>query len=320
MDADPTTSRTTVEITAECTNSCRICGRAGLEPASGSFDARLASARERTDQVTLTGGEPTLAPGLVDAVRLARSAGFSRIGIQSNGARLDDSLAAELADAGLTDLHLTVHAARPAAHDYITRTPGSHELVCRAMLSARRHELVVAVTSVVTRSTFRELSELPAWLAGRKVAAWCIALPRVAGSLAGAFDALAPRLALSMPYLLHAIAQADGRALPAFIAGAPGCLLGPFATRALATDRLAYGEPCGRCSAEAVCPGVDAAYLARFEADELRPRDAWQRRPNELAGLFVGTGPLRLPTPGQSRAIGEAGRQPSSKVRLGVLD
>lgn len=314
------TPRQTLEITSECSNDCRICGRSGLDAPTSSFAERLASARALGRHLTLTGGEPTLEAGLVDAVRDARGAGFTRLGVQSNGARFDDELAGELADAGLTDVHFTVHAARAEGHDFLTRTEGSHELVNQAIGAARRRDLVVAVTTVVTRSTFRDLAELAPWLARRSVAAWCIAIPRAAGALVGRFEAIAPRLALAVPYALHAMAQAKSRELPTFISGAPACLLGPFASQLLAGEDLAFGEACGSCEGRDGCHGLDPTYLARFEADELRPRAAWERATHPLRELFIGHGPLRLPTAGAGHAAGAGARLPLAKRQLDVVD
>jgi hypothetical protein len=73
-------------------------------------------------------------------------------------------------------------------------------------------------------------------------------------------------------------------------------VLGPHARLALEGDRpRTHAEPCEECSARSRCVGVDAAYLARFTAEELRAIDTpptTSPLPPRLARMFVGPGTL----------------------------
>jgi hypothetical protein len=145
------------------------------------------------------------------------------------------------------------------------------------------------------------------------VAAWLLAVPRTAGGAADAFDRVVPRLGLAMPFALHALHTARTLALPAFVQGAPSCLLGPFAARALPDAPRAYHEVCDGCRARTACSGVDPRYLARFGGDELTPREASAFDPVEAAllRLFVGVGELA-----PLRSI--AAPAPPAEVRRGL--
>ena len=267
-----------------------FCGQVGVASEEElEYAAALRGAAVR--EVTFVGGEPLLDPRLEDAIAEARSLGFEAIGVQTNGRGLDLE---RLAALGVTDVHLSVHAATAAAHDYHTQVEGSFAAIEEAL--RERAGVTVVVTSVVTRSSFRELAALPRWLVDRGVAAWTIAMPHVAGRAATSFDRVLPRLGLAMPYVLHAASRAMAFGLPTAIAGAPLCVLGPHATLAMRDDvPRAYAEVCDACSARSRCVGVDAAYLARFTAEELRaieaPRDD-VAMPAALARMFVGAGTL----------------------------
>ena len=104
-------------------------------------------------------------------LNMARDLGFSRVGVQSNGACLD---VAALADAGLTVVHLSLYGARAGAHDWVTRRQGSFDLVLRALGAARRAEVTAVVATVVTRSTFRGLAASPP-LPPRSTKSWHLA-------------------------------------------------------------------------------------------------------------------------------------------------
>lgn len=235
----------------------------------GDPTARLRALRPSADEVTLAGPWPEGA--LPGAVRAARAEGFGRVGVALDGRGGAGAEAlGELARAGLTDLHAAVYGAEGAVHDYHAGE-GSLDAVGRCLARARSLGVTAVVTTPLTRSNARSLGALPPWLAARGVAAWAVAVPRTPGARGVAFDRVYPRLAMALPYALHAVEGARKAALPAWVRGAPWCLLGPYASRALPEEPRAYGPMCAACPARGRCPGVDAAYLERFRGDELSP-------------------------------------------------
>lgn len=301
--------RATLSLGLTCSNACVFCAQDGAIvsvsaaaialPSADDVLARLAVLRDGgAGAITFTGGEPTLAPdALRAAVLAARDLGFSAIGVQTNGRGLAP-LAASLAAAGLTDVHLSLHGSNAGSHDYHTGREGSFDVLWAAAGAARAASLRVVVTTVLTRSSFRVLSEIPPLLQARGVAAWHIAVPLARGRAADAFDRVYPRLALALPFAIHALELARRLGVPAFTSGAPLCLLGPFAVRSITTPEQpgtrAFHARCEGCAARAACPGVDPTYLARFDGDELRARDDLPASADAepLAALFVGAGAL----------------------------
>lgn len=264
-----------VRVGLVCSNSCIFCGVDGLDGLATSPEIALEALRAQTTSVTFVGGEPTLEPSALEAlVDKAKALGFVRIGLQTNGAGLTSLLASRLASAGLTDVELSLLAADAAVHDYHTAQPGSFERAVSALRAARGAGLAVRVTTLLTRSSYRTLAALPQLLLVHGIEAWCIAVPHVAGRVGQTFDRVQPRLALAMPFALHAADAARKLGIPAFVAGAPLCLLGPFAVHAIRVAGGAFADECGTCTARARCDGVDPAYLARFAGDELDPRRA----------------------------------------------
>jgi len=191
-------------------------------------------------------------------------------------------------------VHLSIHGPEARVHDWHTGAPGSFDASLHTLAASRASGLRVVVVTVLTRSSFRVLAPMPRLLASRGVAAWCIDVPRWRGRAQTDSDKVVPRLALALPFALHAIDAAEALGLPAFVRGAPSCLLGPFASRALADESRAFAEVCATCPSRATCAGVDQPYLARFGAGELAPcapvaRDAGRAA---LASLFVGPGEM----------------------------
>lgn len=167
-------ARATVRLGLACDNRCVFCAQDGLR-ADDVVD--LDAARATSDELTFTGGEPLLDPRLAEHVAAARARGFRRVGVQTNGRRLA-ARAAELARAGLTDVHLSMHGADAAVHDYHVGVDGAFAEATAGLAAARAAGLVVVATTVLTRSNFRVLAPLPRWLAARGVAAWAIEIGR----------------------------------------------------------------------------------------------------------------------------------------------
>lgn len=269
-----------------------------------------------------------------ELVAAARALGLRRVAWLASDEQLraPDRLAALIA-VGLTDLHLWAHAAGPAAHDFHAGA-GSFAVVSAALAQARAAAVEVAVSTLLTRSNARVLAAMPGWLRALGVRAWRIAVPALGGERAadpavrmdggagvGPYDGLRPRLSVAVPHALQALTQAARLGLPAWIEGAPDCLLGPFTAAALQGPPRAYAARCVGCPARAGCPGVDADYLERFAGDELSPA---QLRPAgaHVAGaswvhrLVMGTGRLVHVAEDRSNRAGPKGQ---AARRLPVL-
>jgi hypothetical protein len=137
------------------------------------------------------------------------------------------------------------------------------------------------------------LAELPAWLAHHGVKAWTIAVPHLAGRAATQHDRVAPRLALALPFALHALDAATKRGIEVAIEGAPACLLGPWIDASRICVLRSFADVCEGCGARGRCAGVDPLYLERFGADELRAREGSRGSVSMSHGharMFVGVG------------------------------
>jgi MoaA/NifB/PqqE/SkfB family radical SAM enzyme len=310
--------RATLSLLTDCNNRCVFCAPDGLPTIAPRAIADLLRALDelalKHDAITFTGGEPTLHPDLPAVIAAARARGFARIGLQTHGRRLSESGYADaLRDAGLTDVHLSLHGLGSAIHDHHTGVEGSFLESSAGLHAARRAGITTVVTTVLTRSNARSLPALAPWIAAQNIAAWTVAVPRTAGRLTASFDRVSPRLGMAMPYALHALATAQRKGVAVFLRGAPLCVLGPFAGRSLPDEVQAFDpRACNGCPARPRCPGVDARYLERFGGDEISPSRAPIDPPRPfsgqevaLAAMFVGEGPagpgggaLQSTTPG----------------------
>jgi hypothetical protein len=220
----------------------------------------------------------------VELTRAASAAGIAPIGLVSAGAPSPRDLA-ELVRAGARELGLALHGARREVHDWHVGSDGAFAQTLEGIGAARALGMDVGVTTEVTRSNARVLSELPSLLRASGVTLWAL---RPAVARREPFTATVPRLGLGVPPMLAALERATRLGLVVRTSGFPACVLGPFARTALPSRARHHGGVCQACAARPSCPGVDGAYLERFGEGELRALDAAVRADpaTSLATLF----------------------------------
>ena len=160
---------------------------------------------------------------------------------------------------------IALHGPDAACHDHHA-APGDFARAIEALRATRG----ATVTTVLTRSNYRALAALPALLHAHGAAAWHVVVAPFAEASAET-PARSPRLALALPFALHALARAEQLGLAIAIVDAPRCLLGRFASSLVIAGPRSFLAPCAACTARAQCGGLDAAYAARFGTDELVP-------------------------------------------------
>ena len=105
----------TIEVSNDCNAQCPTC----LADNQMSFELttddikpmvdRLFQSQDKLDTLVISGGEPTIHPGLFDIIRSARRKEIGRIVVNSNGIRIaeDDRFLDELAE--LDDVYISLH-------------------------------------------------------------------------------------------------------------------------------------------------------------------------------------------------------------------
>jgi cyclic pyranopterin phosphate synthase len=151
-----------VSITDRCNYRCVYCrtGNEGAQYSELPIADYLRMVRVLVnlgiEKVRLTGGEPLLRKGLTDLIRelakLRTSAGEKLdLALTTNG-HLLEGLAAQLKDAGLSRITVSMDAVDAATFEHITRVPGSFERVLRGIRAAQSAGLApVKVNCVLLR-------------------------------------------------------------------------------------------------------------------------------------------------------------------------
>lgn len=167
------------ELTDRCNLSCRHCGSgcsgkkdhfldAGrvmkvLEEVSGACDAREV-------MICLTGGEPLLHPALTEIIRSARELGFP-VGITTNGTLIDETMADQLAEAGLLTAAVSLDGIGEA-HDAFRGRKGAFSGAVRGLLALKKAGVQTQALTVVQKENLHQLEEIRSFLGGIGVDSW----------------------------------------------------------------------------------------------------------------------------------------------------
>jgi pyruvate-formate lyase-activating enzyme len=155
-----------IEITKECNCTCAICfsasgpGAAGQRTADEVVDLARALKQRGLCAVTLSGGEPTLHPQLLEIVTRIRALGMD-VTVASNGLRLgrDAELARALRRAGVTYLYLQMDTLRA---DVCRKMRGDDFVALKqqAVGHARQAGLRFGFTTTVIRDNLDEVGDV----------------------------------------------------------------------------------------------------------------------------------------------------------------
>ncbi len=159
-----------LQLTRSCLQRCRFCSNppTGIELSEaemrGMIDELVAMGY---DGVILTGGEPSMSPLLIPALRYARERGlFSRM--ITNGQLIAEPVYfREVVEAGLTHIHVSLHSRYPAVHDFITRYPGAWDVLIRCLELVPEMGITADINCVINTYNADHLHENVIWLTER---------------------------------------------------------------------------------------------------------------------------------------------------------
>jgi pyruvate-formate lyase-activating enzyme len=219
-----------LRLSRSCNNACRFCNE--VESLDGRpldvvalVRAVRHHARSGCGRLTLSGGEPTASPHLLTVLEAAQKL---RLGttLVTNGRSLGSRSRLQLLhEAGLDELHVSLHGATAATHDGLVGATGAFDQVQRTLRAAREAALFpLHVRTVVTAENLDELPALATLLGSHGVRSWqlrevedagrahadALRSPPPAAVLAG-LDALLPECArLGLPLELHGFESLRG--------------------------------------------------------------------------------------------------------------
>ena len=160
-----------ISIGAICNNNCIFCME---EDRDGRYVNNSAMTVDRVrwileqgrgaGEVCFTSGEPTTRSELPDLVSMAKSFGYSKISMMTNGRRLSHlPYAARLAKAGMNRFYVSIHGHTKKLHEGLTRTPDSFEQTVaglKTIAQLKRFGIELHTSTVVTDRNLPHLLDI----------------------------------------------------------------------------------------------------------------------------------------------------------------
>lgn len=279
--------------TVHCNQDCWFCSANetshNVEDNAGRMLRRIARlARTGVEQISFSGGEPTLSRHLVDYVSVAKRLGVHAIELVTNAVLLDKREKVDaLVGAGLTNVFVSLHGHEESLARLETRKMGDHGRTVSALRHFVRHDhLRIDVNHVVSGHNYRHLVRFVEWIHGEFGTKIGISFAYVTPQYKALerLGDLVPRYRDVMPYLKRAIARASELGIEVVVGsrqGVPPCQLEEFMywsdvlvslSGALTEDapQKQKGPACADCRFDLVCTGVWKPYAALYGTDELR--------------------------------------------------
>jgi radical SAM protein with 4Fe4S-binding SPASM domain len=157
---------TVIELTYRCNLQCRYCYQRSQDAAEELMNAQWVGILDQLAAMgclylTFTGGEPFCREDLLEIVEQAVDRGFA-VSVITNGTLVTSAAARRLGELGVTDVGVSLLAARRELHDDLTGVEGSFDRARMAVRELLTAGIRVAIKHTVTGANFGQYRELAA--------------------------------------------------------------------------------------------------------------------------------------------------------------
>lgn len=153
-----------LKITYNCNNKCSYCFSSNLKNNEIELDGLLKTVENGFSKgcrmLILSGGEPTLYPErIIKIITLAKSLGYKKFTIQTNGFGIKGDLAKFLNDTENISISFSVLGACDSTHDKITQRKGSFNDIISA-INLIYKECEIITNTVISKKNINELDQI----------------------------------------------------------------------------------------------------------------------------------------------------------------
>ena len=150
-----------IDLTERCNQNCPYCfakaendgcGEPDLEEIERKYDLLLELGEERTYNIQLSGGEPTIREDLPEIIKMGRMKGFEFIQINTNGRRLalEEGYAKKLKEAGASVIFLQFDGTEDTIYEALRGEP-LLEIKKKAIANCREAGIPVTIVPTVVK-------------------------------------------------------------------------------------------------------------------------------------------------------------------------
>lgn len=285
-----------IYITNKCNQNCLFCSANVNTPTCYIKEDKLENIKDTlrelrrvSDEIKITGGEATIRKDFLEIIKYAKTLGFNRISIESNGQSFSIfTFAQKTVEAGANFFFISLHGHSAKLQDSLTRSPGSFLKTKKGIINLKKLNQKVGINVVINTKNYRSLQKIIVLLNKLKVNSVTLSFIIVSGR-AEQNKKIIPKMTEVLPYLKKAVSAAVVRIN---IAHFPFCLLGKlnkyntwiktqsktiidnpnFIITIEPKDKHdRKGKSCKKCRYDKICFGLREGYVALYGFDELKP-------------------------------------------------
>jgi MoaA/NifB/PqqE/SkfB family radical SAM enzyme len=258
-------------------------------------DALDVARKDGATGVVFTGGEVTIRKDVVELVRYAKSHGFDRIQLQTNGRRFADmSFLKAVMKAGANEFGSSLHGYKPELHDYLTRAPGAWMQTVRGLKNIKKLSGFIVINSVVVKPNYRHLEPLAELFGQIGVDQFQFAFMHAVGNADLNFESMMATASEAARYMKRGMRVGLDNGAMVMSEAMPYCLMRGFERyvaelyipetsihekdkyiKDFADVRKNQGKilfsQCNKCRFRYICEGPWREYPERMGDDEFRP-------------------------------------------------
>ncbi|HDP73486.1 MAG TPA: radical SAM protein, partial [Candidatus Woesearchaeota archaeon] len=192
-----------------CADSLKVRAHKELEPAE-IISAIEKEKRDGTKRLLITGGEPTISPHLIAALKRGRELGFETINITTNARRLGDKEYFDKVN-GYIDVYIvSFFSANPLVFDKISGVKGAFAEASRALLNIAKSEgKTLCINCVLSRLNYREMESILAYLYSLNAKSVQFSFANIVGFFRENFEELFADYHEIIPYAVSAVKLAN---------------------------------------------------------------------------------------------------------------
>jgi MoaA/NifB/PqqE/SkfB family radical SAM enzyme len=251
-----------------------------------SIRAAIEDAGRRGVKITLSGGEPTLHPRVVDYVRLAASVTRYPVQLQSNAIRLNDpTLVSALVDAGLGEAFISLHGTTAELSDAITEAPGTFVRTIIGIDNLHRTTVRLLLNFVICERNMHDLPNMVRLVAERwEGTELTVSFVAPSSDVVPRDRAFIPRYDEALPFVAEAVREGErlGVRVAGFssMCGIPLCLVPASIEHFFSLEEVPVGfdqgefvktSACAECDLRTRCHGLRRGYRDIHGDAEVRP-------------------------------------------------
>ncbi|MCK6556216.1 radical SAM protein [Candidatus Binatia bacterium] len=308
----------------ECVYCFKMTQAPPLQPLDVLGEQVRRTAAHGFRRVILTGGEPTLHPGLDRLLAMLSESGFVEFGIQSNGLKLADPAFVErLVRGGMRFCHISFDSPDPKTQNELARNGKAFDSIQAALRNLARHpDVTLHIKAVITSVNQDQAGALVEMLAQLKAEIGLSPAVTITPMVPPDehYSELLVRYRNIAPVVLDAIDAGRRAGLATFYHHVPYCVMdgrtresidyftcdSGFRQDGSLDGETMYlkGPRCTTCALNGVCQGYPGQYAALFGDEAFQP----------IGGAAVGDRPIPAIAP-----VSDGGDEVSLRLLIGTV-